>query len=225
MTNVGLRINESMVRPQASLIDAFKGLPVANIGDSMNRTFCMHPSIRPYNDNTLVGPAFTVKVRPGDNLLLHKALDLAAPGDVIVVDGQGDMANALIGELMVLWAMKRGLGGLVIDGAIRDVTRLKTVSIPVYAAGVTPAGPYKEGPGEINFPVVCGGVVVNPGDIIVGDADGVVVIRPDDARSVLEKASAKSRAEQQTLLDIENGIWARDWVDSTLAEKGCVPGC
>jgi regulator of RNase E activity RraA len=143
MTNVGLRINESMVRPQASLIDAFKGLPVANIGDSMNRTFCMHPSIRPYNDNTLVGPAFTVKVRPGDNLLLHKALDLAAPGDVIVVDGQGDMANALIGELMVLWAMKRGLGGLVIDGAIRDVTRLKTVSIPVYAAGVTPAGPYK----------------------------------------------------------------------------------
>jgi RraA family protein len=224
MTNIGLRINESIIRPQASLIDAFKGLPVANIGDSMNRTFCMHPSIRPYNDNTLAGPAFTVKVRPGDNLLLHKALDLAAPGDVIVVDGQGDMANALIGELMVLWAMKRGLGGLVIDGAIRDVTRLKTVGIPVYAAGVTPAGPYKEGPGEINFPVVCGGVVVNPGDIIVGDADGVVVIRAEDARNVLDKASAKSLAEQQTLLDIENGTWARDWVDSTLAAKGCALG-
>jgi RraA family protein len=224
MTNVGLRINETIDRPQKSLIDAFKGLPVANIGDSVNRTFCMHPSIRPYNDNLLAGPAFTVKARPGDNLMLHKALDLAAPGDIIVVDGQGDMSNALIGELMVLWAIKRGLGGIIIDGAIRDVTRLKTVSIPVYAAGVTPAGPYKEGPGEINFAVVCGGVVVNPGDIIVGDADGVVVIRPGDAANVLEKANAKSRDEQQTLRDIENGTWARGWVDSTLVAKGCELG-
>lgn len=224
MTNVGLRINETIDRPQKSLIDAFKGIPVANIGDSVNRTFCMHPSIWPYNDKLLAGPAFTVKVRPGDNLMLHKALDLAAPGDIIVVDGQGDMSNALIGELMVLWAIKRGLGGIIIDGAIRDVTRLKTVSIPIYAAGVTPAGPYKEGPGEINFAVVCGGVVVNPGDIIVGDADGVVVIRPGDAANVLEKANAKSRDEQQTLRDIENGTWARGWVDSTLAAKGCELG-
>jgi RraA family protein len=221
MPNVGMRINKSITRPEASLLDSFKGLPVANIGDSVNRTFCMHPSIRPYNENPLVGPAFTVKVRPGDNLLLHKALDLAAPGDIIVVDGQGDMSNALIGELMVLWAIKRRLGGIIIDGAIRDVTRLKTVSIPIYAAGVTPAGPYKEGPGEINFPVVCGGVVVNPGDIIVGDADGVVVINPENAHSVLEKANAKSRDEQQTLADIENGTWARAWVDATLAAKGC----
>lgn len=221
MPNVGMRVNEAIVRPDPALIDAFRGLPVANIGDSINRSFCMHPAIRPYNDNALAGPAFTVKVRPGDNLLLHKALDLAAPGDIIVVDGQGDMANALIGELMVLWAIKRRLGGIVIDGAIRDVSRIRTVSIPVYAAGVTPAGPYKEGPGEINFPVVCGGVVVHPGDIIVGDADGVVVINPRDANSVLEKASAKSRDEQQTLADIENGTWARGWVDATLAAKGC----
>lgn len=221
MPNVGMRINEAIVRPDPAVIDAFRRLPVANIGDSINRTFCMHPTIRPYNDNLLAGPAFTVKVRPGDNLLLHKALDLAAPGDIIVVDGQGDMSNALIGELMVLWAIKRGLGGIIVDGAIRDVNRLRTVSIPVYAAGVTPAGPYKEGPGEINFPVVCGGVVVHPGDIIVGDADGVVVISPRDAGSVLEKASAKSRDEQQTLIDIENGTWGRGWVDATLAAKGC----
>lgn len=224
MPNVGMRINETIIRPAASLIDAFRALPVANIGDSINRTFCMNSSIRPYNGNLLAGPAFTVKVRPGDNLLLHKALDLAMPGDIIVVDGQGDMSNALIGELMVLWAIKRGLGGIIIDGAIRDVGRLRTVSIPVYAAGVTPAGPYKEGPGEINFPVVCGGVVVNPGDIIMGDADGVVVISPADAQSVLEKASAKSRDEQQTLRDIENGTWARGWVDTVLAAKGCESG-
>jgi RraA family protein len=221
MANIGLRINESIERPAASLIRAFKDLPVANIGDSVNRSFCLNASIRPINENPLTGPAFTVKVRPGDNLLLHKALDLAHPGDIIVVDGQGQTANALIGELMVLWAIKRKLGGFVIDGAIRDVTRLKTVEIPIYAAGITPAGPYKDGPGEINFPVVCGGVVVNPGDIVVGDADGVVVIAPKDAETVLEKARAKSRDEQKTLADIENGSWDRAWVDAALEAKGC----
>jgi RraA family protein len=221
MANAGLRINEAFERPASALISAFKDLPVANIGDSINRTFCMSASIRPFNENALLGPAFTVKVRPGDNLLLHKALDMAQPGDVIVVDGQGETANALIGELMVLWAIKRRLGGFVIDGAIRDVTRLRTVDIPIYAAGVTPAGPYKDGPGEINFPVVCGGVVVNPGDIVIGDADGIVVLNPKDAPSVLEKARAKSRDEQKTLAAIENGTWDREWVDRALQAKEC----
>lgn len=221
MSNVGMRINEAITRPDPAIVNLFRDIPVANIGDSMNRTFCLHPSIRPYNATPLLGPAFTVKVRPGDNLFLHKALDMAAPGDIIVVDGQGDMSNALIGELMVMWAIKRRIGGLVIDGAIRDVTRLKTVDLPIYAAGVTPAGPYKEGPGEINFPVMCGGVVVHPGDILVGDADGVIVIQPKDAQSVFDKASAKSKAEQQTMIEIENGSWDRTWVDAALAAKGC----
>jgi RraA family protein len=225
MANVGMRIKETITRPDPGVISRFKDIPVANIGDSMNRAFCMHPSIRPYNASPLLGPAFTVKVRPGDNLFLHKALDLAAPGDIIVVEGQGDMSNALIGELMVLWAIKRQLGGLIIDGAIRDVNRLRTVDIPVYAAGVTPAGPYKEGPGEINFPIMCGGVVVNPGDIIVGDADGVVVIKSEDAQSVYEKASAKVKAEQQTMVEIDNGSWDRTWVDAMLAAKGCQTNC
>lgn len=221
MANVGLRINESIHRPAPGVLEAFKSLPVANIGDSVNRTFCMSASLRPINANPLAGPAFTVKVRPGDNLLLHKAIDMAQPGDIIVVDGQGETANALIGELMVLWAIKRRLGGFVIDGAIRDVTRLRTVEIPVYAAGVTPAGPYKDGPGEINLPVVCGGVVVNPGDIVVGDADGIVVIGPKDAQAVLERAQAKSRDEQKTLSEIENGSWDREWIDAALKAKGC----
>lgn len=221
MANVGLRIKETINRPDPGLISQFQDIPVANIGDSINRAFCLHPAIRPYNSCPLLGPAFTVKVRPGDNLFLHKALDLAAPGDIIVVEGQGDMSNALIGELMVLWAIKRQLGGIIIDGAIRDVNRLRTVSIPVYAAGVTPAGPYKEGPGELNFPIMCGGVVVHPGDIIVGDADGVVVIKPEDAQSVLEKAIAKSKAEQQTMVEIEDGSWDRTWVDALLHAKGC----
>jgi RraA family protein len=221
MSNVGLRINETISRPEPSLLQGFKNIPVANIGDSVNRMFCMHSSIRPVNENPLLGPAFTVKVRPGDNLLLHKAIDMACPGDIVVVDGQGETSNALIGELMVLWAIKKNLGGFIIDGAIRDVARLKSVSIPIYAAGVNPAGPYKDGPGEINFPVVCGGVMVNPGDILVGDADGIIVINPNDARTVLEKARAKSEDEHRVMKDIENLRWDREWVDIALKAKGC----
>jgi RraA family protein len=221
MSNVGLRIKQTINRPERSLIQGFRNIPVANIGDCMNRMFCLDSSIRPVNDNPLLGPAFTVKVRPGDNLLLHKALDMAKAGDIIVVDGHGETSNALIGELMVLWAIKRGIAGIIVDGAIRDVGRLKTVSIPVYAAGISPAGPYKDGPGEINFPVACGGVLINPGDILVGDADGVVVINPNDAADVLKKAKAKSADEQNTINDIENLAWDRAWVDAALKARGC----
>lgn len=221
MANVGLRINATVNRPDVEIVRAFKDLPVANIGDSINRAFCMHASIRPVNENPLLGPGLTVKVRPGDNLLLHKAIDIALPGDIIVVEGQGETANALIGELMIAWAIKRNIGGFIIDGAIRDLARLKAASIPVYAVGVSPAGPYKDGPGEINFPIVCGGVVVQPGDILVGDADGIVVVNPDDAPAVLEKAKAKSKDEQRVMQDIDNLNWDRAWVDAALQLKGC----
>ena len=221
MANVGLRVFNNVVRPAQELIDCFAGLPVANIADMMNRMFCINARIRPMNTAPLLGPAFTIKCRPGDNLLLHKALDMAMPGDILVVDAQGDMSNSIIGELMVLWAMKRGLGGFIIDGAIRDIGTLKNVRIPIYAAGITPAGPYKDGPGEINVPVVCGGVVVSPGDILVGDEDGVVVIRPEDAPDLLKKTRAKNLAEQQTMKDIENMAWDRTWVDKALQERGC----
>lgn len=155
------------------------------------------------------------------NLLLHKALDLAEPGDILVVDAQGDLSNSLMGELMVLWAKKRGLGGFVIDGAIRDVGALKKMDIPIYAAGITPAGPYKDGPGEINVPVSCGGVVINPGDILVGDEDGLVVIKPEDAPELLKKTKAKNLAEQKIMEDIDNMNWDRTWVDKALQERGC----
>jgi len=221
MANVGLRIKTTINRPSKELVASFAGLPVANIGDMMNRTFCIDAKIRPINAAPLLGSAFTVKVRPGDNLLLHKALDMAQPGDIMVVDAQGDMSNSIIGELMVLWAKKRGLGGFVIDGAIRDIGTLKNMDIPIYAAGITPAGPYKDGPGEINFSVCCGGVVINPGDILVGDEDGVVVIKPEDAPEILKKTQAKNLAEQKTMVDIENMAWDRTWVDKALSSQNC----
>ena len=221
MANVGLRIYTNINRPSKDLVESFAGLPVANIADMMNRMFCVDARIRPMNNAPLLGPAFTIKSRPGDNLLLHKALDLAQPGDILVVDAQGDMSNAIIGELMVMWAKKRGLGGFIIDGAIRDIGALKKMDIPVYAAGITPAGPYKDGPGEINVPVSCGGVVINPGDILVGDEDGVVVIKPEDALELLKKTKAKNLAEQKIMEEIDNMGWDRTWVDKALQERGC----
>lgn len=221
MANVGLRIKKTINRPSKELIDSFAGLPVANIADMMNRMFCLDARIRPMNAAPLLGPAFTIKARAGDNLLLHKALDMAQPGDILVVDAQGDLSNSIMGELMVLWAIKKELGGFIIDGAIRDIGTLKQMNIPIYAAGITPAGPYKDGPGEINYPVSCGGVVINPGDIIVGDEDGIVVVRPEDAPELLQKTKAKNLAEQKTMVEIENLAWDRTWVDKSLQERGC----
>jgi len=221
MANVGLRIRTKIDRPSKELIGGFAGLPVANIADMMNRMFCINARIHAMNAAPLLGPAFTIKCRPGDNLLLHKALDMAQPGDILVVDAQGDMSNSIMGELMVMWAIKRGLGGFVIDGAIRDIGAIKTMSIPVYARGITPAGPYKDGPGEINTPVACGGVVVSPGDILVGDEDGLVVVKPEDAPELLEKTKAKNAAEQKTMDEIANLAWDRMWVDKALKERGC----
>jgi len=221
MPNVGLRIRKNFQRPTKELLEGFAGLPVANIADMMNRMFCLNAKIRPMNSSPLCGPAFTISTRPGDNLLLHKALDMAQPGDILVVASQGDQSNSIMGELMALWAIKRGLGGFVFDGAIRDIGTLKNMAIPIYASGITPAGPYKDGPGEINFPVSCGGVVINPGDIVVGDEDGIVVINPLNAPELLRKAQSKQLAEQKTMEDIENMAWDRTWVDKELEKRGC----
>lgn len=222
MSNVGFRIYTKIERPSKELIEGFRGVPVANIADNMYRHSCIDAKIRPMNKVPLLGPAFTVKSRTADNLLLHKAIDMAEPGDVIIVDCQGDTVNSVVGELMISWAARRGIAGMIIDGAVRDVDALENMkNFSVYAAGITPKGPFKDGPGEINVAVSCGGIVVNPGDIIVGDADGVVVINPKDAPEVLEKAQAMLAREQQILKQIENLAWDRTWVDKVLKEKGC----
>jgi regulator of RNase E activity RraA len=222
MSNPGFRIKKTFNRPDKTLMNAFASIPVANIGDNMNRISCMNSRMRPMNAAPLLGCAFTVKVRAGDNLLFHKAIDMAEPGDIIVVDAQNEQSYAIFGELMVMWLRRRGITGVVVDGCIRDydaISRMKDIS--VFATGITPNGPLKEGGGEINFPVMCGGLAVNPGDIIVGDADGIVVVNPADAPDVLKKAQAQNAKEAQAMKDIENLVWARAWVDETLKAKGC----
>src|SRR5699024_6747258 len=221
MTNVGFRIYTEINRVSKDLIDQFRGLPVANIADNMNRSFCIGGNIKSFNNAPLLGSAFTVETRPGDNLLLNKAIDLALPGDVIVVEGHGDLNNALIGDLMVTWAQRRGIAGFVIDGAIRDSNDISNMDIPVYAPGTTPAGPYKDGPGEINTIISCGGVSVSPGDIVVGDSDGIVVVSKEEAQNILEASYKTKEKEDKILSDINNGNWNREWFDKHLHEKGC----
>jgi RraA family protein len=220
---IGFQIAKRARKVNQQAIDQFRGVPVANISDCMSRMTAGGPTLRPMHDGTyLSGPAFTVKTRPGDNLIIHKALDLAEPGDIIVVDGGGDLTNSLIGELMTAYAAKRGLGGMVINGAIRDSAILRDGSFPVYAAGVTHRGPYKDGPGEINLPVAFDGMVVHPGDLIVGDADGVLCIPYDQVETVFAAVREKMRLEAQTIANIEKGAHDTAWIDVKLRSLGCI---
>ncbi|MGA2992021.1 MAG: RraA family protein [Candidatus Korobacteraceae bacterium] len=222
MSNVGFRIFNKINRPDKALVEGFKGLPVPVIGDEMNRLACMDARIKPLNNIPLLGTAFTVKARTGDNLMFHRAIDMACPGDVIVVQGEGDLAHALAGENMILWALRRNIAGVVVDGAMRDLDSIRKMNFPVFASGVQPKGPYKMGPGEINVPITCGGIVVCPGDIVVGDGDGVVVIRPADAPAILKKAQKKQAQELATREAIAKGTWNRaPYTEEALQKMGC----
>ena len=199
-----------------------RALPVANVSDCMSRLTAGGPRLRPIHDKgSMAGPALTVRTRPGDNLMVHKALDLAQPGDVIVVDAGGDLTNAIIGELMQSYAIQQKLGGIVINGAIRDLDALRAGSLPVYAAGVTHRGPYKDGPGEINVAVSFDGMVVEPGDLVIGDNDGILCIPFNQVEAVLEAASAKQAAEATQMADILAGRSDRSWIDASLNRLGC----
>lgn len=220
-TKSNLRILTDIQRPAKEIVELFKGAPIANIADCQNRMSCLDSGIFPLNDAPLLGTAFTVKATNGDNLLFHKALDLAKPGDVIVLAGGGNMSRSYAGEVMVRYAMMKGLAGFVVDGCMRDREGIKNLDFPVYCIGITPNGPYKTAPGEINYPVSCAGQVINPGDIIAGDADGVVVIRPDEAVELAEKVKKFLAVEAQSMKDISEGRGLnRDWIDKKLQEMG-----
>ncbi|MGJ3524221.1 RraA family protein [Nitratidesulfovibrio sp. D1] len=221
MSNPGYRVKNTIVRPDATLVEAFRSIPVSNIGDAMNRMACMHARIRPMNRAPLLGTALTVRVRVGDNLLFNKAMDMARPGDVLVVNAHDEPFYSIVGGQMTTWMKRRGLAGLVVDGCIRDAEEIEAMDFPVYATGISPNGPVKEGGGEVNFPVACGGLVVNPGDIVAGDRDGVVVVSPADAPAVLEKAHALMKKEARVMAAIADGTWDRTWVDEMLRAKGC----
>ena len=212
---IGFRILPRRRQVAAEWAERFRTLPVANVSDVMARMTAAGPRLRPmHRGGQMAGPALTVKTRPGDNLMIHKALSLAAPGDVIVVDAGGDLTNALIGELMLGTMVFRKLGGIVLNGAVRDSAELRRQDFPVFAAGVTHRGPYKDGPGEINVPVSVGGMVVNPGDIVVGDMDGLLAIPQTGVEDLIVRARAHLDAEAETIRAMKEGRWSRAFIDA-----------
>lgn len=218
----GFRIVPMPHRPPHALVVAVGEMVVAHLSDNMSRLQGAAAAIRPmHRSGRLVGPALTVRVAAGDNLMVHKAIDIAQPGDVIVVDAAGALEQAIIGDIMTSHAARRGVAGFVIDGAVRDADELKSRDYPVYARGVTHRGPYKNGPGEIGVPVCIGGMVVHPCDIIVGDGDGIVAVPVADAERVLAAAREQKKKEDATLAAIAAGTLDRTWVDKTLKERGC----
>ena len=220
---IGFRILERKKKVALDIAKEFLTLPVANVSDSMWRLTAGGSRLRPmHKSGQMAGPALTVKSRPGDNLMLHKAIDMAEPGDIIVCDAGGDLTNSLMGELMLAHAIKRGVGGFVLDGAVRDVEAFLEVNLPVFAAGVSHRGPYKDGPGEINVSVAIDGMVIEPGDLVIGDWDGVLSIPLDDVESILKKTNEKQAAEAVDMAKIEAGEWDRSWLDKTLKDRGCI---
>ena len=218
----GLQILKRTRQVSAQVVQAYKGLPVANISDCMSRMTAGGPRLRPmHKSGYLAGPALTVKTRPGDNLMIHKALTLAQPGDVIVVDAGGDLSNSLFGEIMVATAVKIGVAGVVLNGAVRDSEEIGQGSFPLYAAGVTHRGPYKDGPGEVNVPIAIDGMVIHPGDLILGDADGLLCVPFDAVEEVLAATHKKMELEKQMLADIAAGKLDTAWIDATLRRIGC----
>jgi RraA family protein len=219
--SASMRILDIPKRPDPRLVAEFAKMVTPHLSDSMERLYAGGPRLRPmHREGKLAGPAFTVKTAAGDNLLVHKALDSARPGDVIVVDAGGFLDNAIIGELMMTRAKQRGVAGIVIWGAIRDSAEIGAGTYPVFAAGVTHRGPYKNGPGEINVPIMMGGTPVSPGDIIVGDADGLVAVPQELAAQVLASAKAILAKETASMKQILAGTVDRAWVDKALKEKG-----
>jgi RraA family protein len=222
----GFRVRTEVDRGAADLAPGFGRFPTPDISDRMNRLFTMHHAIRPLTGERLriTGPAVTAKVFPGDNLMVHKAMDIARPGDVIVVDTSASHMTAVLGDMICTKAHHRGVAGFVVDGLVRDLDGiLELGTMPVFARGTTPIGPLHRGPGEVNHPVACGGVVVHPGDIVVGDADGVVVVPKDVARTVLDDLEAGHEAAQRYLAAVQRGDFSNAWVDRVLASGGLTP--
>ena len=205
MVSVGCRIHTHPARTDPGLVERFRNIPVANLDDCMGRTAALSSAIRPYGPRRLLGQAFTVRVPAGDNLMFHKAMDMAQPGDVFVIDAFGCEERSILGELMVSYCKIRGASGIVVDGCIRDADAIRAMNFPIYARGV-----------------IVGGQVIRPGDILAGDGDGIVVIRPEDAEEILEQVEKLMANESRTLSEMkQHSTYIRPWVDEKLAELKC----
>ena len=221
--SIGKRIYLKRDLPEKEQLREFEKFSTANVADCMNRLCAMNSRIKLVSKpsaKSVCAPAYTVKVRAGDNLALHAALTFCEEGDMIVVSNEGDNNRALIGEIMMTFLRySKKVAGIIVDGPIRDIGELGEWDFPIYCTGTTPNGPFKDGPGEVNVPISCGGVVVEAGDIILADADGVVVIPLKDAEKVLPQVKEYAEKDQAKVVAARNGQAKREWVNKLLIEK------
>ncbi|MEE1597437.1 RraA family protein [Acidaminococcus fermentans] len=218
---IGFRYRAEIQRPQSSVCSEVKKFSTCNLADGAARFYVMDHGIHAVsNGEKITGPAVTVMLPPGDNLMLHKAIGLAHPGDILVVNTWGSTEHSVCGGIMVRRMKAAGIQGIIVDGCIRDTDDLKKLDFPVYARGNNPAGCRKEGPGEINFPISCGGIPVLPGYIVTADKDGIIALPPEDLPSVLEKASQKLVRENKALEEIQKGCYVKSDIDALLEAKG-----
>ena len=216
MTSFGARRLASSPQADPRIIEQLRRIALPLLSDSLHRgtgSLGLQSFHKP-TTATMAGTAVTVRSRGGDNLTTLRAFDLCRPGDVLVIDAGGDLTNAVLGGIMTAGAAMLGLAGVVVDGAIRDVAEIREREFPVYARGVNHRGPYKNGPGEINVPVCIGGMVVEPGDIIVGDADGLLAFPASEAAAIIEKALAQQKKEDEQMAEIRQGRWDRSFLDA-----------
>lgn len=221
-TTAGPDLIRHIERADADLIAQLGAFPSSILADVAGRRGALSGRIAALAPTMRVaGPAITVEVRPGDNLMIHVALALAQPGDVIIVDGKGDLNSALMGEIMCQQAAALGIAGVVIDGAVRDSQAICELGFPMYAAGLNPNGPTKCVPGRVNHPISVGGVTVNPGDVVVGDADGITIIERAKAASLVPLAHEKVAAETKRIADIKSRKQLRpSWLEGALRTAG-----
>ncbi|MDQ3812536.1 MAG: RraA family protein [Armatimonadota bacterium] len=219
----GFRVRTDFTRLDQALMQEFTQFATPDISDQLNRLYSIDPKIMCLtgDHHRLCGPACTVRVFPGDNLMVHKSLDIAKPGDIIVVAAGASPMNAIIGDIVCTKAKHRGIAGFIVDGLIRDLPGVRELDFPVFARGTTPIGPLHRGPGEINYPIACGGIVVNPGDVIVGDAAGLVVIPQMIAVDLLHKLKRHQETQATYLAAVARGEFSNRWVDTLLEEHGC----
>ena len=218
---VGFMINPMPKSIPNEWLEKFSKIPAAIVSDCLGRNVGAI-GLEPYHGFTqMCGTAVTVRVRPGDNLMILKALQMVRPGDVLVIDGGGDVSRALVGGIMRAMAIQSGLSGMVVHGAIRDREEWAEGDLPVFAAGCVHRGPSTDSSGEINVPISCSGLVVYPGDLVIGDADGVVAVPGIGLDNLYARCMSLVDKEQDTLMKIAHGMLSNDRFDPLLRAKGC----
>ena len=219
----GFRVEVDYPSWETDVIEEFAQFRSPDISDLLNRLYAVDPSIHCMTGehHRLCGAACTVKVFPGDNLMVHKALDVCRPGDILVVDAGASNMNAVLGDLISTKAKHRGIAGVIVDGLIRDLPDIRELDFPVFARGTTPIGPLHRGPGEINYPICCGRVVVNPGDLVVADQSGIVVVPREIAQELLQRLKNHKAGNAAYLASVKRGDFSNQWVDRLLQESEC----